>query len=148
MSRVQTFIKLPTGDQFRVLLAATLLVLLPTALRLGTFVHVRRVTLWSGQQARRIITCDTRYARVVSAVRAADRHLPGSRKCLARSLVAEALLRAYGHVPNHRIGVAKDDNGEIAAHSWLELDGDVILGDLDDLARFDPLPSLDAIDQV
>lgn len=148
MSKVRAFLALPTGDQLRVLAAAALLASLPAVLRLISFACVRRAILWGGWQAERGLRRDPGYTRIVSAVGAADRGLPGSRKCLARSLAAEALLRAYGYAPEHRIGVAKETGGELQAHSWLELDGDVILGDLDDLGRFDPLPSLDAVERL
>lgn len=148
MGRVRSLLALPADDQLRVLAAAALLASLPAILRLVSFVRVRRALLWGGRQVGRGRRGDPKHARVVSAVGAADSGLPGGRKCLARSLAAEALLRAYGYAPEHRIGVAKEDNGGLKAHSWLELDGDVILGDLDDLSRFDPLPSLDAVERL
>jgi len=148
MGRIRGFLALSPGDQLRVTVAAALLVSLPTVLRLASFARVRRVVLWSGRQVGQGRRGDVRHARVVSAVGAADRGLPGSRKCLARSLAAEALLWAYGYAPEHRIGVAKDAGRGFEAHSWLELDGDVVIGDLDDLGRFEPLPSLDAVERL
>jgi len=58
------------------------------------------------------------------------------------------LLLLYGFAPEHRIGVAKEEDGEISAHSWLKLDDDVIIGELDDHARFDPLPPLEATEAI
>lgn len=65
-----------------------------------------------------------------------------------RSLTAEALLRLYGFTPKHRIGVAKETETEMKAHSWLEFQDDVLIGELEDLSRYEPLPSLEMADRV
>jgi hypothetical protein len=104
--------------------------------------------IWISKRAVRIVPGTPTHIRVVSAVKLADHHLPGSRKCLTRSSTAEVLLLLYGFAPEHRIGVAKEGDGEISAHSWLKLDDEVIIGELDDHARFDPLPSLEATEAI
>lgn len=148
MGRVSAFLSARLGDQVRLLLAAVLLLLLPVVFSVGTFARIRRRLVRLSERVARFVPGTPTHTRVVSAVEVADSHLPGDRKCLTRSSAAEVLLCLYGFAPDHRIGVAKEDDGEIAAHSWLELDDDVIIGDLNDLARFDPLPSLDAADVV
>ncbi len=148
MGRIFSFLSTRLGDQFRLLFAAALLVLLPILFQVGTFARIRRRLVRLSERVARFVPGTPTHTRVVSAVEVADRHLPGDRKCLTRSSAAEVFLCLYGFAPDHRIGVTKEDDGEIAAHSWLELDNEVIIGDLNDLARFDPLPSLDAADAV
>lgn len=148
MNRLLKFLSARIGDQCRLLLAGFLLLLLPVVFSIGSFVQVRQRMMWISKWAARIVPGTPTYIRVVSAVKLADHHLPGSRKCLIRSSTAEVLLLLYEFTPEHRIGVAKEEDGEISAHSWLELDGDVIIGELDDLARFDPLPSLEVTEAI
>jgi hypothetical protein len=148
MGRVSAFLSVRLGDQFRLLLAAALLLALPVVFFVGTFAQIRRRLVRLSERVARFVPGTPTYTRVVSAVKVADSRFPGNRKCLTRSSAAEVLLRLYGFAPDHRIGVAKEDDGEIEAHSWLEFDDDVIIGDLEDLGRFDPLPSLDAADAV
>lgn len=146
MGRISGFLSAAPGDQLRLLLAAALLHSLRSVFAIGGFARVRRGLIGFSEQVARLVPGNPTPVRIVSAVEVADRRLPGDRTCLIRSSTAEVILCLYGFSPAHRIGVAKEDNGAIAAHSWLELDGDVIIGELDDLARFDPLPSLGAAD--
>lgn len=146
MSQLSKFAPDRIGDMFRVLLAEALLLSLPFAFAVGPFVKVRRKIVWISERGAQIVPGTPTHSRVVSAVEVADYQLLGSRRCLVRSSAGEALLLLYGFTPDHRIGVTKEADGEFAAHSWLELDGDVILGELNDLARFDPLPSLDTVE--
>ena len=53
--------------------------------------------------------------------RAANRVL-GAASCLTRSLLLRWLLRFYGTASDLRIGV-RFENGELAAHAWVEKDG-------------------------
>jgi hypothetical protein len=40
------------------------------------------------------------------------------------------------------IGVAKNQFQELEAHAWIEVQGRVVIGQLHDLERFTPLPTL------
>ncbi|AKG20937.1 lasso peptide biosynthesis B2 protein [Calothrix sp. 336/3] len=79
--------------------------------------------------------------KIVWAVNVATRYLPGV-KCLARALATELIMRRNGYNPELRIGVAKDTTGKLEAHAWIEYQGLIIIGNLSDLSRFMPLPSL------
>ncbi|HEX4601145.1 MAG TPA: lasso peptide biosynthesis B2 protein [Gemmatimonadales bacterium] len=65
--------------------------------------------------------------RIAWAVAAAGRHLPGA-TCLIQALSAQTLLARHGHAARLRIGVARA-NGGIAAHAWLERDGQPLFGE-------------------
>src|SRR4051794_10146481 len=56
------------------------------------------------------------------AVRRAARYMPRA-TCLTRSLSMHAMLGRRGIATQLRIGVAKDANGQLLAHAWLERHG-------------------------
>jgi hypothetical protein len=74
------------------------------------------------------------------AVLVASRWLPGTR-CLPRALVLEALLRQTGLSCDLRIGVAKDADGALVAHAWVDHEGAPFLPD-EDLSSYAPLSPL------
>jgi hypothetical protein len=74
------------------------------------------------------------------AVAAAARRLPGGASCLPQALAGHAMLHRRGYASRLEIGVAtREGIGATRAHAWVEIDSRVIIGDLDDLARFAPL---------
>lgn len=73
--------------------------------------------------------------RVSRAVAAVHRRVPVSSTCLTQAVVGEALLATGGHRPEFKLGVTRRE-GELHAHAWIELDGTVLIGDLDDLAEY------------
>jgi Transglutaminase-like superfamily len=75
--------------------------------------------------------------RVAWAVAAVARRLPGT-TCLAQSLAAHALLRRRGYRPELHIGVRERDSASVPldAHAWVECDGRVVAGEMDDLSEY------------
>jgi len=76
--------------------------------------------------------------RVGWAVEAVARRLPGA-TCLVQSLAAQALLRRRGYLPELHIGVrgrGRDAALPLEAHAWLECNGRVVAGAVDDLAEY------------
>ena len=53
-----------------------------------------------------------------------------------------SLLSWHGVPSNLRIGVLKKSESELEAHAWVETEGRVLIGDLDDLSGYVQLPSL------
>lgn len=143
LSRVGGFLSVSHGDKARLLASVVLLILVWVGIAVRPFAGVRAALHQVVRTARPVVPGRPSPGRVVWAVDAADRHCPGDRTCLVRSLTSEALLRLYGYEPTHRIGVDKEAEDDLAAHSWLEYEGDVLIGDLDDLSRYEPLPALD-----
>ncbi|NER80530.1 MAG: lasso peptide biosynthesis B2 protein [Leptolyngbya sp. SIO1D8] len=78
-------------------------------------------------------------AKIVWSVNVASRYLPGKTKCLARALATQVLMNGHRYVSELRIGVDKTPEGEFRAHAWIEYQGRVIIGNLNDLAHFKPL---------
>ena len=81
------------------------------------------------------------------AVETAETLAGGTGTCLEAALVGDRLLDAHGYDSTLRIGVAKDERGTFEAHAWLERDDRVVVGDLADLSRFQPLP-IETVDRL
>jgi hypothetical protein len=96
----------------------------------------------SVSQPQGISANDVGVRRVVWAVERSSQLMPGGAKCLAKALTTYLLLGRRGYPPELRIGVAKSEAGALEAHAWVEVNGQVIMGNLPDLVRFTPLPSL------
>jgi Transglutaminase-like superfamily len=68
--------------------------------------------------------------------------MPGSVKCLAKALTMKTLLNQYNCPSKLIIGVDKNGVNQLEAHAWIEYEGHVVMGQLNDLSRFKPLPNL------
>ncbi|MFC6752672.1 lasso peptide biosynthesis B2 protein [Halorubrum tibetense] len=77
--------------------------------------------------------------RVPWAVNTVDTALPIYFSCLMRAVVGERLFDANGYRTEIRLGVAKDEAFE--AHAWVIHEGEVVIGEVDDHARFRLLDS-------
>lgn len=78
--------------------------------------------------------------KLVWAVDRSTYRMPGKAKCLARALTTEILMNQYGYDPKLCIGVAKEPEGELKAHAWIESEGRVVIGKLRGLSMFKALP--------
>ncbi len=79
--------------------------------------------------------------RVIWAVNLASRYQLGGVKCLARALATQVLLSRRGYSTELRIGVVKKENNQLLAHAWVESNGEVVIGGINNLADFQPFPS-------
>lgn len=125
----------------RLLLAAAILV---AWVRLGlSLLGFRRVRRTLEFLARTRRASPVLPARIVWAVTAAGRRMPGGSRCLVQALAAQTLLARHGHAAQLRIGVARAGAG-INAHAWLERDGEPLFGQPGPLhhSAFPPLESL------
>src|SRR5688572_11186159 len=145
MRRLRDFSRLTPVDR-QLLMKALLLVsgtrlgmwLLPFHALRRLLARLARETGSAGQ------VCQLTPERVAWAVTAVSRYVPAA-TCLTQALAAQMLLARRGHAVELRIGVAKDDLGQLRAHAWLEYRGAVIFGELTGLTRFTALPSLPEI---
>jgi hypothetical protein len=79
---------------------------------------------------------DLRRARAIAnEVRRASRLVPRA-SCFTQALAARTWLARRGLANELRIGVARKPDGSPEAHAWIEVAGQVVLGDVPDLARF------------
>ncbi|MBW4516109.1 MAG: lasso peptide biosynthesis B2 protein [Timaviella obliquedivisa GSE-PSE-MK23-08B] len=91
------------------------------------------------------VSPDYPISHIVWRVNVSSQYMPGGAKCLARALTTQVLLHRQGYLPDLRIGVAKAAAGQLEAHAWVEYQGRVVIGQLKDLARYLPLPSLEGV---
>jgi hypothetical protein len=74
-----------------------------------------------------IAEVDARVLRIGWAVRAAALRVPQA-TCLTRALAVQLLLAREGYASTLRIGVARQEQGEFAAHAWVEIGGCALVG--------------------
>ncbi|BAZ11062.1 hypothetical protein NIES4071_28870 [Calothrix sp. NIES-4071] len=136
------------SNRARVLLLTALILL--TCVRLGLlllpFRHLLKlITRISEGFLHDIAVNKFSLGQIVWAVNVVTRYMPGGAKCLARALTTQVLMNWCGYKPELRIGVSKGETGTFEAHAWVEYQGQVVIGYLQDLPRFVPLPSLEGV---
>jgi hypothetical protein len=68
-------------------------------------------------------------SRIVWAIDATTRRVPQVNSCLPRALAARFLLVRWGYPAELSIGVAKNKDGKLEAHAWVETLGKVVIGE-------------------
>ena len=131
--------RLESAERLLLAEAAISVPLIRLALTLLPFRLVHRGIAAAALRPRRSRSRDPltpeRIARMVTAV---ARRVPRA-SCLTQALAATLLLARHGHTSTLRIGVAKNDDGTLRAHAWLESGGRTILGG-SDAGEFTHLP--------
>jgi hypothetical protein len=143
MKRLSKFLSLIPSDRYLLVSASLWL----GAIRLGLWLLPFQ-TWWS--LLERMTQANTELQeieqaavnRVTWAVTVASRYIPGV-KCLARALATQVLLNQRGYATCLRLGVAKDEKGQLEAHAWVESQGKIVIGGLGNLSRYTPLPPLE-----
>ena len=79
--------------------------------------------------------------QLTSLVSVGADYVPGA-SCLTQAFVARAILKRYGYEPVLRIGVARDPGGAFQAHAWVEMDGEVIIGQVGMLGQYSTFPEI------
>jgi hypothetical protein len=126
------FLVLPFRDQALLVRSTLLLVAIRVSLWVMPFSRVQRIVARSAR-ARQTTAADDAQ-RISWAIHLAGRSLSID-NCLARALAGQVLLARAGHDAVVRIGVARDDPGNLLAHAWVECGGAVVIGD-DELERY------------
>ena len=120
--------------------AAVLLLLVRAGLSLLPFTTLRRSLRYYSDSARSAAPSHgSLVPRVAWAVMAAARRLPMRTTCLVESLTGDAMLRRRGLSSTLRFGVRPPNGGALAAHAWVEHDGTVVFGALDELPEYSVL---------
>lgn len=140
MKEIATFLKLTWTE--RRLLATAYSVLLLTRFGLWTmsFASLQK-RLKKLESLLRWLHQKTQLSpqQIVRAVNVSTAYMPGGAKCLARALTTMTLLESVGYSPELKFGVKKSTDSLIEAHAWVEYEGVVIIGGLNDLAQFSHL---------
>ncbi|MDR9382499.1 MAG: lasso peptide biosynthesis B2 protein [Natronomonas sp.] len=136
---ITTTRKLVSLSRGELLLLGTTTVLLLTSRALLTLVRLD----WTHRALDRLVRVLPPYASVRDpdtipwVVAVTDAYIPIYFSCLMRALVGERLFAVNGYRTQIHLGVAKDD--EFEAHAWVERRGEIVIGELDEHARFRPL---------
>jgi hypothetical protein len=126
-------------DRLLVREAAIVLILVWAGLGLLSFSSLRRLL---DRYARARVSPDrARPAldRIGWAVTAVARRSPVPMTCLRQALAADAMLRRHGFASRLRLGVQlhpRPSSTSLQSHAWVECDGTIVVGGLEDLADY------------
>ncbi|WP_414565656.1 MULTISPECIES: lasso peptide biosynthesis B2 protein [unclassified Anabaena] len=145
MKRLRKFLCLSAGDRNFLIVTFFLLAAIRLGLVLIQFNQLLKLlTKISHSREPLPSTNQVSVGKIVWTVDKVTPYVPGT-KCLARALTTQVLMRRYGHSGELRLGVAKAETGKLEAHAWIEYQGLVIIGNIPDLSRYIPLPSLEGV---
>jgi hypothetical protein len=123
-------------DRLLLLKSVTLVILIRVGLRALPFSILLRVLGWLKDPLTHASkTNPTSMRKIAWAVTVASRRVPDA-SCLTQALATQVLLGRLGYASALRIGVAKDLQGQLEAHAWVESDGTIIIGRAPDLSRY------------
>ncbi len=170
-TRIDRFVGLPRRRKIAVVEALVAVIVVECLVRVLPFGYVLWIVERAGPRGDRAGSDDPgptgRESGSIDAVRwavpTAARRLPWSVTCLVRALVAHAMLGRRGQPAELLIGVshdpgtgprdatdatpvdarpASDPGRTLAAHSWVEVGDQVVVGDRADLGRYERFPPL------
>ena len=141
METWRRFRALSAADRSLVLEAAAILLAVRTLLVTTSFLSARR---WIRRIAATLAAPEDRSAasvrRLSWAVERAGLYVPGRATCLVIAMTGEAMCARRLWPCELRFGVERTSAPDgLDAHSWLELDGAVLLGATDDGRRYQTL---------
>jgi hypothetical protein len=133
------FSALEKPERRGVLEATALTLVVWSGLRLFRYSALRRgLRAYAHTTRHRTSHAASRF-RVLRAVNRVAGRLPAANNCLVLALVADTMLQRRGQASEIRIGVRRSASRRVQAHAWVECDGAVVVGALDDLAEYAPL---------
>ncbi len=142
MAAIRSLLRLPATDRSILIESIAVLWMVRLGFWLLPFKMTRRLLNRASSTPGGPAHEDAAIARQVSwAVTKAARYVPAS-TCLARAFTTQLLLVRRGQAAEVRIGVAKNSNGRLEAHAWVESYGKVVMGKLRDPSQFARMPPL------
>jgi hypothetical protein len=132
------FLELSAADRWLLVQAACILATVKLALRCLPLRVTRRALAYLGRKPAS--TPPEVQERAIRAVSTASGLVPGGGNCFARALTLQTLLARRGVATEVHIGFARAQGGAVEGHAWLTHEGHVIMGNLDDLERFESAP--------
>jgi hypothetical protein len=140
---VRRFGSLNPLDRRLILEAAAVLMFVWMGLRLFHFPTLQRLLDFYATGADRANQYRAeRFSSMVTqvawAVNAAAARVPASTTCLVKALATNSMLRRRGLASELRVGVRECRSGTkpFEAHAWVECDGHVVIGQVDDLQEY------------
>ncbi len=127
---------LPSAERHLLINTAALLALVRLGLLLLPFAVVRRLLANIARPAKRMPDLRPSVTdRVPWAIGVASRYVPGA-TCLTQALAGQTLLARYGQAGQLRIGVARAAGGRLQAHAWIEIQGQIVVGQIEGFDDF------------
>ena len=139
MKRLYKFFRLSLTDQLLLMRSAVLLGIIKAGLWIVPF--QRMCAFLSKIKKSRNNKVQIPSGRITWAVAVANRYVVAA-SCLPTAMTTHILLAKCGHLSCLRIGVARSEDGEIAAHAWVESCGRIVIGNLPDISRYVMLPPI------
>jgi hypothetical protein len=114
-------------------------------LKLSSLKRVKRVLVWIARSFSNPWPVDPQYReRVAWAASVTGKRLIGDQPCLVQALAVQLLFTRRNIPADLCLGVAKEKDGQLAAHAWVESEGEIVIGgSAEDLSRYTRLPDLD-----
>jgi len=75
--------------------------------------------------AGRAVLDEVRFAVITAA-----RNVPWNAVCLPQAIAGKLMLARRGYASTLHLGVARTPAGGLLAHAWLEVDGQIVVGEL------------------
>lgn len=124
MNKIRRFFQISLEDKF--LLIKTYFLLWTVRLMLWIF-KIHRIINFTEKVGSSTKNNSLSIEKIVWAVNSTSPYVPKA-SCLTRSLVARILFKQNGYKSEIKIGVAKDENGKLNAHAWVEIDDKTVIG--------------------
>ncbi len=144
MRKLTKLMRLSPAKILLLLRSSAWIIVTRVALKLLPFDTVRKTMAKRGktQKLTAISSASKKVDEIIWAVEVSSRYLLRQRPCLTKALVAQMMLSQQGFATLLRIGVARNPDGSLQAHAWLEHEGEIMIGYLHSMQQFTPLPPL------
>jgi len=134
------FLEASWADRWLLFQTSLWLVTIKLGLKIFRFQTVREfLSRVSRQENPEIDPQQASLEKVVWAIERTSRNLPEAINCLPQALTAQVMLNRRGYQSEMIIGAKRNQDSQLQAHAWVEYQGNVIVGKIDDLSQFSPL---------
>lgn len=128
MNRLHRFLRVPVYKQKLLIQSLVLVCLVRIILTIFPFRYLNSWASFFDLPIGNGSSLDRQVVKEVArSVRASSRCVPYA-TCLTQALATQTLLRIKGQNSHIRIGVDKDENDNLIAHAWVEVNGQIIIG--------------------
>jgi hypothetical protein len=141
---VTKWTRLPIVEQWLVIKVAMIFVTLRLGMFLVSLRQLQSVLGWLAAIARKLQQGNRQDDRnqILWVTSRLGANFLTNRSCLTEALTVQLLFWRRGYSADLRIGVSKQQNGKLIAHAWVESEGEVVIGAVDELPNYAVLPSL------
>ena len=141
MGYLSKFLKLPLSKQRFLIEAVLLLTAMRISLRLLPYRVLRRFLFQSDRtDAGKHSEGKNQKNEIVWAINTGGKYILREKSCLPLALAGQTLLRLHGFPARLCLGFQKNEDESIQAHAWVESNGKVVIGGLEDeIEQYVPL---------